>query len=78
MFNIAYGLGCDSKDDATLIRMEKLVTASLQAGSPTHFIVVCILLQYMYFECSNFLLECASGLEAPPSLDAWWFIQEVG
>jgi hypothetical protein len=40
MFNVAYGLGCDSKDDPTLLRMERLVTAVTQATLPPSFLVV--------------------------------------
>jgi hypothetical protein len=43
MFNVVYGLGCDSKDDAILIRMEKVITATTQAVTPTQFLVVYIL-----------------------------------
>ena len=40
MFNVAYGLGCDSKDDPTLVRMDKLVTASIRFTLPSSFLVV--------------------------------------
>jgi hypothetical protein len=43
MFNVAYGLGCDSKDDPTLVRMERLLTAVTQATFPTQFLVVSVL-----------------------------------
>ena len=79
MFNVAYGLGCDSKDDPTLVRMDKLVTTTSQSSLPTSFLVVSILFRCMHeknFEFSN-LLECVSSIEAPPFLDAWWFVQEV-
>jgi hypothetical protein len=54
MFNVAYGLGCDSKDDPTLIRMEKLVTATAQCITPAQFLVVRILFRYMYHQSVNF------------------------
>jgi hypothetical protein len=79
MFNVAYGLKCDSKDDPALVRMDKLVTAVSQSVLPSSFLVVSVLFRCMHenLEFCN-LLECISGLEAPPFLDAWWFIQEVG
>jgi hypothetical protein len=42
MFNVAYGLRCDSKDDPTFVRMDKMVTAVTQSGFPSHFLVVSI------------------------------------
>jgi hypothetical protein len=42
MFNVAYGLGCDSSDDPTLIRMDKLLIAITQSAFPTQFLVVII------------------------------------
>jgi hypothetical protein len=56
MFNVAYGLGCDSKDDPALIRMDKLMTAITQAVVPTQFLVVRILLRYVYDKTLNFPL----------------------
>jgi hypothetical protein len=53
MFNVAYGLGCDSKDDPTLIRVDKLMAANSHAAMPTQFAVVCILLRYMYDKSLN-------------------------
>ena len=56
MFSVAYGLGCDSNDDPTLIRMDKLVTALTQASLPSSFLVVSILFRYVHeknFEFSN-------------------------
>jgi hypothetical protein len=43
MFNVAYGLGCDSKDDPTLIRIDKLVTAASECALPSQFLVVSVL-----------------------------------
>jgi hypothetical protein len=43
MFNVVYGLECDSNDDPTLIRMEKLTMAVTQSSLPTQFLVVSIL-----------------------------------
>jgi hypothetical protein len=56
MFNIAYGLGCDSKDDLTLIRLEKLVTAVTQSGLPSQFLVVSILFRYTHETSLNFAI----------------------
>ena len=80
MFNVAYGLGCDSNDDPTLIRMEKLVKAAIQSAFPTQFLVVSILFWSTHDEISEFtyLLEHLPSFEAPSFVDAWWFIQEVG
>ena len=80
MFNVAYGLGCDSNDDPTLIRMEKLFIASVEAALPTRFLVVSLALVYVPRKCSNIRnsLEYISSFEAPSFLDAWWFFQEVG
>jgi hypothetical protein len=44
MFNVAYGLGCQSNNDPTLIRMDKLATAIASSALPTQFLVVSILL----------------------------------
>jgi hypothetical protein len=80
MFRVAYGLSIDSKDDPTLIRMEKLLLAVTRAALPTRFLVVSILFRYMYDENFKFanVLEYVSNFEAPSFLDAWWLIQEVG
>ena len=43
MFNVAYGLGCNSKDDPTLIRIDKLVTAMSESSIASQFLVVSIL-----------------------------------
>jgi hypothetical protein len=43
MFNIAYGLGCDSKDDPTLIRIDKLAIALTECALPSQFLVVSVL-----------------------------------
>jgi hypothetical protein len=82
MFSVAYGLRFSSNNDPTLIRMEKLTTAVNQSSLPTQFLVVSIPVPSRYthdesFESAN-LLERVSSFEAPPFLDAWWFIQEVG
>ena len=80
MFNVAYGLGCDSNDDPTLIRMEKLATAVSQASVPTQFLAVSITFRYIHdknFEFAN-LLESVSNFEVPSFMDARWIIQEVG
>jgi hypothetical protein len=80
MFNVAYGLGCDSKDDPTLLRMERLVTAVTQATLPPSFLVVSTLFRCVHeknFECAN-VLECDPSFEAPSFVDAWWLVQEVG
>ena len=54
MFNVAYGLGCDSKDDPTLIRMDKLMTAATECAMSTQFLVVCIPFRYVYDKILNF------------------------
>ena len=46
MFNIAYGLRCDSIEDPVLIRMEKLVTAVAKAAISNMFFAVRLLLTY--------------------------------
>jgi hypothetical protein len=48
MFNVAYGLSCDSKDDPTLVRLGKLVTAATQAVLPSSFLVVSVLFQCVH------------------------------
>ena len=80
MFNVAYGLGCDSNDDPTLIRMEKLSTAIIQSALPTQFLVVSVPLWKTKDESLELAnsLEYVSIFEAPPFLDAWRFVQEVG
>ena len=80
MFNVAYGLGCDSNDDPTHIRMDKLATAVSQAAVLTQFLAVSILFRYGHdtnVEFAN-LLESGSNFEVPSFMDAWWIIQEVG
>jgi hypothetical protein len=80
MFNVAYGLECESDDDPRLVRLEKLVAAIIKSALPSQFLVVSILLSYTHdesFEFSN-LLEHSPTFEAPSFLDAWWFVQEVG
>jgi hypothetical protein len=53
MFNVAYGLGCDSNDDPTLIRMQKLLTAVSRAAMPAQFAAVSILFCYTRDENLN-------------------------
>ena len=80
MFNIAYGLGCDSHEDPLLTRMTKYQAKLNHAVAPTRFLVVSILIQYTHdksFELSN-LLECISSFEAPSVLVPRWIIQEGG
>ena len=80
MFNIAYGLRCDSNEDPLLIRTEKYLPEISHATSPTQFLVVSILFRYTQdstYELTN-LLECISSFEASSFLDARWFFQEVG
>jgi hypothetical protein len=55
MFNVAYGLKCDSKDDPTLVRMEKLVTAVTQCVLPSSFLVVSVIFRCMH-EILNFAI----------------------
>jgi hypothetical protein len=40
MFDVAYGLRCDSSDDPLLIRMEKFTAALIEGLLPTSFLVV--------------------------------------
>jgi hypothetical protein len=40
MFDIAYGLRCDSSDDPLFIRMEKFTAAIIEGILPTKFLVV--------------------------------------
>ena len=48
MFNVAYGLGCNSKDDPTLIRIDKLVTAMSESSIASQFLVVSILFRCVH------------------------------
>ena len=80
MFNIAYGLRCESGDDPLLIRMENFMAALIEGALPTKFLVVSLLLAYVpdkYSKVRN-SLEYISSFEAPSFLDARWFFQEVG
>jgi hypothetical protein len=43
MFNIAYGLGCDSDDDPRFVRMDKFVTALNYTPIPAQFLLVGLL-----------------------------------
>ena len=82
MFNVAYGLGCDSNEDPMLVRMEKLVTAVNEFGVPFRFLVVSLqrIRTTRVLTCCQFTdsLECISEFETPSFLDAWRFVQEVG
>ena len=40
MFDLAYGLRCDSSDDPILVRMDKLAAAIIEGALPTKFLVV--------------------------------------
>jgi hypothetical protein len=40
MFDLAYGLRCDSSDDPLLIRMEKFFATLIEGAMPTKFLVV--------------------------------------
>jgi hypothetical protein len=40
MFDVAYGLGCDSEDLPTLVRLQNLMNAAMYAANPTSFLVV--------------------------------------
>jgi hypothetical protein len=40
MFDVAYGLGCDSEDLPILVRLQKLMDAVAWAGNPSSFLVV--------------------------------------
>jgi hypothetical protein len=80
MFNIAYGLRCDSSDDPLLNRMEKFMAGLIEGALPTKFLVVSLVLAYVPVKCSKVRnsLEYISSFEAPPFLDARWFFQEMG
>jgi hypothetical protein len=80
MFNVAYGLRCDSCDDPLLIRMERFMAAVIEAVLPTKFLVVSLPLAYMPDKCSHIRnsSEFISSFKAPSFLDAWWFFQAVG
>jgi hypothetical protein len=77
MFNVAYGLECNSNDDPTLIRMEKLTTATIEVGGAAQFLFVSLLLAYVHDKSPDLTsLEYSSSFEACSFLDAWWFVQE--
>jgi hypothetical protein len=48
MFDVAYGLRCESNEDPMLIRMEKLVTAISKASMSNLFFAVRLLLAYSH------------------------------
>jgi hypothetical protein len=56
MFNVAYGLGCDSHSDPTLIRMEKLMTAMNHISMPAQLLLVSLLLAYVHDKNSDLRL----------------------
>jgi hypothetical protein len=79
MFNIAYGLKCDSSEDPLLIRTEKLLEAIIQAMRPTQFLVVSPLLAHGHDKSPDISSpEFIPSFEASSFLDAWRFVQEVG
>jgi hypothetical protein len=80
MFDVAYGLRCDSIEDPMLIRMEKLVTAVAKASISNMFFAVRLLLAYAHDNISYLSnsLEHISRFEASSFLDAWRFIQGMG
>jgi hypothetical protein len=80
MFDVAYGLRCDSRDDPLLIRMENFVATLIEGALPNKFLVVSLVLAYVPDKCSSIRnsLEYISCFEAPSLLDAWWLFQEVG
>jgi hypothetical protein len=80
MFDLAYGLRCDSINDPLLVRMEKFFATLIEGAMPTKFLVVSLVLPYAPGKCSNIRdsLEYISSFEASSFLDAWWFFQEVG
>jgi hypothetical protein len=79
MFDVAYGLRCESSDDPLLVRMEKFMATLIEGALPTTFLVVSLVLAYAP-GCSNIgnLLEYISSFAASSFLDAWRFFQEVG
>jgi hypothetical protein len=40
MFDVAYGLGCNSEDLPILVRLQKLMDAVVYAANPSSFLVV--------------------------------------
>jgi hypothetical protein len=78
MFNIAYGLKCDSNEDPLIIRTENYLPEISHAVSPTQFLVVSTLFQYTHdksFDISN-LIECVSSFEVSSFLVTRWIVQE--
>jgi hypothetical protein len=53
MFDLAYGLRCDSSSDPLLIRMDKLMAAIIEGAMPTKFLVVSLVSAYAPDKCSN-------------------------
>jgi hypothetical protein len=53
MFNVAYGLRCDSNEDPMLTGMERLVTAVEEAAIRSKFLVVSFLLVYVHDKSSD-------------------------
>ena len=79
MFNIAYGLRCDSNEDPLLIRITKFQSELNHAAAPTQFLVVSILFWYTHdktYELAN-LLECISSFELPSWLPGGSFKKVV-
>ena len=78
MFDVAYGLRCDSNEDPLLVRTEKYLPEVSHAAAPSQFLVVSILFRYMHdqsVELAN-LPECISSFEIPSFLVARWIVQE--
>ena len=58
MFNVAYGLECDSDEDPMLIRMEELLTAVNEVTVPFRFLVVGLLFVYAHGKSSDMRPIC--------------------
>jgi hypothetical protein len=75
MFNVAYGLECDSNDDPILIRMDKLLTVLIHVSGAAQFLFVSLLLAYLYDKSPDLIsLEYSPSFEACSVLDAWWLV----
>jgi hypothetical protein len=80
MFDVAYGLGCDSEDLPTLVRLQNLLDAAIYASMPATFLVVNLLLIHKSPISKQFffLLECLSCIEISSLLATWRVLQALG
>jgi hypothetical protein len=80
MFDVAYGLGCNSEDLPILVHLQKLMDAAVYAGNPSSFLVVSCLSssiksQNTESEAVSVFLECISDIETCFLLVSWRFLQ---